>query len=89
MRPDTDPDWLRMISIMTKTSKTLPDDYYMVGAVQLLADLLCDLEPILSHEQLAVLLGIGALMVREGKAEAIAGITAALALQRAGGKAGR
>jgi hypothetical protein len=77
---------LRNIGLMQRMSRTLPEDFFMVAAVQELAQLAHDLKPFLKGDQEATLLGIGALMIREGRDEAIAGIQAALAIQSLRGR---
>jgi hypothetical protein len=72
---------LRNIGLMQRMARTLPEDFFMVAAVQDLAQLAHELKPFFKGDQEATLLGIGALMIREGRAEALAGIQAALALQ--------
>lgn len=74
---------LAAISAMTRASKTLPDDFLSVPAVQELACLFAKIEPLLTDGQKATVIACGAMLVHYGKAETIAGIHAALALQRA------
>jgi hypothetical protein len=75
------PATLQTISLMQKMATQLPDDFFMVAAVQELAGIVT--RNAFSDDDYATLLGIGALMIREGKAEAVAGIHAALALHQA------
>lgn len=80
---DFTPAELHAISQMTRAAKTLPDDFLSVPAVQELACLFVKIEPLLTEEQKATVIACGAMLVHYGKAETIAGIHAALALQRA------
>ena len=81
--PDFTPAELHMIGQIMKAERTLPDDFWSVAAVQELACLLAKLEPLLTDEQTATLIGIGAFVARQGKAEMTAQIQAAFALRRA------
>lgn len=74
---------LSAISAMSKASRTLPDDFLSVPAVQELACLFAKIEPLLTDYQKGVVIGCGAMLMHYGKAETIAGIHAAMALQRA------
>ena len=74
---------LYMIGQIMKAEKTLPDDFWAVAAVQELACLLAKLEPLLSDAQMATLLGVGAFVARQGKAEMSAEIHMRMALSRA------
>jgi hypothetical protein len=80
---DFEPAELHAISAMTRASKTLPEDFLSVPAVQELACLYAKLEPLLTDEQRATIIACGAMLVHYGKAETIAGIHAAMALQKA------
>jgi len=82
---DFSPEELHAISAMSKASRTLPDDFLSVPAVQDLACLFVRLEPLLTDEQKATIIGCGAMLMHYGKAETIAGIHAAMALQKARG----
>lgn len=79
---------LYFIGQIMKAEKSLPDDMWAVGAVQELACLLAKIEPLLLDKHMATLIGIGAFVARQGKAEMSAEIQAAMALNRArvGGK---
>lgn len=83
LRADFEPAELAAISAMTRASRTLPDDFLSVPAVQELACLYVRIEPLLTDEQKATVIACGAMLVHYGKAETIAGIHAAMALQRA------
>lgn len=85
MSADFSPEELHAISAMSKASRTLPDDFLSVPAVQDLACLFVRLEPLLTDEQKATIIGCGAMLMHYGKAETIAGIHAAMALQKARG----
>jgi hypothetical protein len=80
------PAELAAISAMSKASRTLPDDFLSVPAVQELACLFVKIEPLLTDEQKAIVIACGAMLMHYGKAETIAGIHAAMALQKAAGK---
>lgn len=82
---DFTPAELSAISAMSRASRTLPDDFLSVPAVQELACLFVKIEPLLTDEQKAVVIGCGAMLMHYGKAEATAGIMAAMAIQRARG----
>lgn len=82
---DFEPAELNAISAMTRASKTLPEDFLSVPAVQELARLYVKLEPLLTDEQKATVIACGAMLVHYGKAETIAGIQAAMAIQKARG----
>jgi hypothetical protein len=77
------PKELAVISGMQRAAKTLPDDFLSVPAVQELACLYAKIEPLLTENQKATVIACGAMLVHYGKQETIAGIHAAMALQRA------
>lgn len=83
MSEDLSEACLANISFMQRAAKTAPDDFMMVAAVQALAQTVADLKPLLTPAQEALLLGCGALMINAGRNEAIAGIQAAVALNKA------
>ena len=83
MSEDFAPAELDAISAMTRASRTLPEDFLSVPAVQELACLYAKIEALLTDEQKATVIACGAMLVHYGKAEIIAGIHAAMALQRA------
>lgn len=72
-----------MISQIMRAERTLPDDFWAVAAVQELACLLAKLEPMLADKHMATLIGIGAFVARQGKAEMSAEIGAIMAIARA------
>lgn len=72
-----------IIGMMMRAEKTLPDDMWAVAAVQELACLLAKLRAVLTDEQFAMLVGIGAYISRAGKAEMMAEIHAKMALAKA------
>ena len=80
---DFTPAELHMIGQIMKAERTLPDDFWAVAAVQELACLLAKLEPLLTDNQAATLIGIGAFVARQGKSEMMAEVHAKLALARA------
>lgn len=87
--PATKPDqtiederWLTYLSAMQHAEKTLPDDFFCVPAVQCLAEFLAETEDRISHDQRALLLGIGALLVRQGRDEMRAWVQTQIALGR-------
>lgn len=86
--PDTaqrefDPVELHHIAQMVKASKTLPDDFFAVEAMQELACLLAVLEPLLTNKQTALMVGVGGYLAHIGKTEMTAGIQAYMELQKA------
>jgi len=74
---------LRNISFMARAAKSLPEDYFMIPAMQEIAELVDRNADNLCSEDKAILLGVGALLIREGRAETIAGIEAAIAIGKA------
>lgn len=80
---DFSPNELHMISQIMKAEQSLPDEFWAVAAVQELACLLAKLEPLLSNEQMATLLGVGAFVARVGKLEMSAEIHMKMAIARA------
>lgn len=74
---------LHAIGQMVKASRTLPDDFFMVEAMQELASLVARRGGDLADEDCAVLIGVGALLIREGRAEMMAGLQARMALMKA------
>lgn len=74
---------LHWISAMQRASRALQDDFLSVPAVQELACLMAKIEPLLSETQKVTVLTCGAMLVHYGKAETIAGIQAAMAIQSA------
>ncbi|WP_300536466.1 hypothetical protein [Sphingosinicella sp.] len=72
---------LNNIGIMSRMSKTLPDDFFMTGAMQELAQVMTRLD--VSEDDQAVLYGVGALLIREGKREFQAEVMAKFALHKA------
>lgn len=75
-----------MISQIMKAERTLPDDFWCVAAVQELACLLVKIEPLLPDEMMATLVGIGAFIARQGKAEMMAEVEMKMAIARARGR---
>ena len=73
-----DPVELHMIAQIMKAERSLPDDMWAVAAGQELACLLAKLEPLLPDSAMATLIGIGAFVARQGKAEMTAGVHAAM-----------
>lgn len=89
MIDDENPEWLKAISQMQHAERLLPEEpMWSVGAVQNLADVITRLEG-LSEEDLGMLIGIGAMLVREGKKEMKAQFQALVALKRIGENRGR
>lgn len=82
-QPDFTEAELAVISAMSRASRTLPDDFLSVPAVQELACLFAKIEPLLTDEQKSTVIACGAMLMHYGKAETIAGIQAAMALQAA------
>lgn len=74
---------LATIKAMGRASVTLPDDFFGVAAVQELAVLITAIRDKLTDEQAAMLIGIGAYLMEVTRDETIAGIEAAIAIQKA------
>jgi predicted amino acid dehydrogenase len=74
----------RVIGMMMKASKTLPDDFWAVAAVQVLACLFVKIEPLLTDEQASELIGLGGYIAAVGKDEMKAEIGMRVALAKAG-----
>lgn len=74
----------RAIGMMMRASKTLPDDFWAVAAVQTLACLFVKIEPLLTDEQAAELIGIGGYIAASGKEEMKAEIAMRMGLARIG-----
>lgn len=74
---------LHAISLMQKARKTLPDDFWLVAAMQELACLYAKIEPLLTDPQKATIIGCGAIMCREAEREMKADIQARIAIARA------
>ena len=80
---DFEPAELHAIGLMQRARKTLPEDFWLVAGLQELACLYAKIEPLLTDEQRATLIGCGALMARESEKEMMAGIQAKMAIGRA------
>ncbi len=76
----------RVIGKMIAASRTLPEDFFLVPAMQELAGVVARNEAALSTEDLALLVGVGAVIIRESRAELTAQIQAAMAIANARGK---
>ena len=76
---DTEPDYLHM---MHKVSKQLPEPADWMSAVHVMADVLEELEDVITEEQKALLVGLGAMMYRQGFEEFKAGIGARDVMQK-------
>ncbi len=74
---------LHAISLMQKARKTLPEDFWLVPAMQELACLYARIEPLLTDAQKSTMIGCGAIMAREAEKEMRAGIHAAIAISNA------
>ena len=80
---DFAPAELHAISLFQRAAKTLPDDFWLVAAMQELACLYARIEPLLTDAQKQVVIGCGAIMSREAKREMSAEVQAIMALSRA------
>lgn len=69
-----------LIGQMVKAERTLPDDFWHVAAAQELACVLARYEAVMTDADCAVVLGVGAMLVRHGKSEMSAEIQAAVML---------
>lgn len=78
---DANPVHLAMIGQIMRTAKTMPEDFFGVLAVQLLAAVMADVETRLTNAEMSSLLAIGAVLVNVSKAETVAGIQAAMAIR--------
>lgn len=83
---DFDAGELHAIGLMTKAAQTLPDDFWLVAGMQELACLYARIEPLLTAQQRATLIGAGALMAREARREMTAEIEAKMLLARISGR---
>ena len=83
MADEFTPEELHAISAMSRASRTLPDDFLSVPAVQELACLFVKIEPLLTDGQKATIIACGAMLMHYGKEETIAGIKAAMAITNA------
>lgn len=79
MAEEISPGAARKITLMRRARKSMPD-MMTVEAVQELAELITRRAPVLGHEDVAILLGIGALLMEQADKEMAAGIHAAVAL---------
>lgn len=66
---DNDPRWLKAMSGMQRMERDMPDEPWIVPTAQNVAQLIVELDGVASREQIAVLYGVGAVLVREGKRE--------------------
>ncbi len=73
----------RVIGQMIRASRTLPEDFFLVPAMQELAGFLARNESVLSNEDCSLLIGVGAVIIRESMGELTAQIQAAMALAKA------
>jgi hypothetical protein len=72
-----------MIGKMIAASRTLTDEFYLVPAMQELAAFIARNEALLLDDDLATLIGIGAVLIRESRAELSAQIQATMAIANA------
>ncbi len=72
-----------IIGQMLKAERTLPDDFWHVPALQELACILARYEAIMTDEHCATVIGVGALLARDGKTEMKADIQARIAIANA------
>ena len=79
-------DWTLVRGEMMRAQRVLPDDFWALGTVQALAELCCEVEPRLTDEEMATLIGVGAVLIRLGREETIAGIKAGIAIFNAKGE---
>ena len=89
---DFSPAERHALGLMAQAAQTLPDDFWLLAGVQELACLYAQIEPLLTQQQRAVIIGVGALIANEAGREMAAENDAKLALARAasamkGGKA--
>jgi hypothetical protein len=74
----------RVIGQMIRASRTLPEDFFLVPAMQELAGFVG--RSTLSDEDRSLLIGVGAVIIRESRAELSAQIQAAMAIANAKGE---
>ena len=77
---------LAIIGLMVRAAKDLPEEFWMITAMQCLAEVTAHNRDVLLASDISILVGVGAVLIREGKAETMAGFQAMMALQKAGGK---
>src|SRR3546814_12850647 len=81
VNPGEDPRWHAALNAMRHGAKAVPDDpELMIAGMQGLADVIVQLDDALMDEQMAVLIGVGALMWREALKEAAAKVQTLVAL---------
>lgn len=73
----------KVIGQMIRASRTLPEDFFLVPAMQELAWFVA--RSALSDEDRSLLIGVGAVIIRESTAELSAQIQAAMAIANAKG----
>lgn len=73
----------QIIGMMLKAGREMPDEFWCVPAVQSLAVHLAKFEALMTEEEAATIVGIGAMLSRQGNAEMKAEIQAIMALGRA------
>jgi hypothetical protein len=73
----------QIISQIIRAVKTLPDDFWGVASVQELAGFIARNEARLSEEDCAILIGLGAILSVQAKAEMTAEIEMRMAIGRA------
>lgn len=83
MRDDFTKQELFMISQIMKAEKTMPDEFWAVEAVQMLACVLAEIKPVINDMQATTLICVGALIARQGKLELSAEIQAIMAIEAA------
>jgi len=79
----------KIIGQMISASRSLPEDFFLVPAMQELAGVVARNGTVLSSEDLSLLIGVGAVIIRESRAEMTAQIQAAMAIANARGNASR
>lgn len=78
--PDSD---CQIIGQILRARKTLPDDFWGVAAVQEMASFIARNESVLSDEDYAILIGIGAIIANQADVEMKADIQARIAIAKA------
>lgn len=81
MSGDIDQPWQKVVGKFIHVEKTMPDEYWTLAATQEFAKVVAVLEGRATTEEMAVLIGAGAMLVRLGRDETMAGIRAALAIR--------
>jgi hypothetical protein len=76
--------WSTLMSEIQRTERLLPrDEIWAVAATQVLGELILDLDGHITPERRALLIGVAAMIAREGNREIMASLHADLVLRQA------